>query len=143
MRIVKTPRRDASSPRLATPILSFVGDSARARQRIRVDLIPVRYMAEGREAIGHLKNVSRAGIFVRARELPAPGAAVSLQFRSPSGELVDARGEVCWTTDGLLDGDVPPGFGIRLHEPPRQYWEFLRWVLTQVDEDKGDERQVL
>ncbi len=120
-----------------------MSDSARVRQRIRVELIPVRYMAEGREAIGHLKNVSRAGVFVRARELPAPGAAVALQFRSPSGELVDARGEVCWTTDGLPDSDVPPGFGIRIHEPPQQYWKFLRWALAQADEGKRDETQAL
>jgi hypothetical protein len=143
MRILRILSRGTSSLCVPTPILSFVSDSARVRQRIRVDLIPVRFMAGGREAIGHLKNVSRAGIFIRAQELPAPGAAVSLQFRSPNGDLVDARGEVCWTTDGLLDPDAPRGFGIRLHEPPRQYWEFLRWVLTQADQDKRDETQVL
>ncbi len=105
--------------------------------------IPIRYLAEGREASGHLKNVSRAGLFVRAPDLPRPGAVVALQFRSPTGALVDVRGEVRWTTAGLDSLDVRPGFGVLLHEPPRQFVEFYRWVIGQLDPEKGDDTQLL
>ncbi len=135
--------RALSRPRVQAPILSFVSDSARVRQRIRVTRIPIRYLAEGREAIGHLKNVSRSGLFIRAPELPRPGAVVALQFRSPTGTLVDVRGEVRWTTAVLDAPDVRPGFGVLLHEPARQFIDFFRWVIGQLDPEKGDETQIL
>jgi hypothetical protein len=113
------------------------------RQRIHVDLITVRYLAEGQEGIGHLRNVSRAGVFIRALELPSEGAAVALQFRTPDGDLVDLRGEVCWTHPGAVDADGTPGFGVRLHEPPREYREFFRWVLRRAELEKGDGAQLL
>ena len=34
-------------------------------------------------------------------------------------------------------------FGIRIHEPPQQYWKFLRWALAQADQGKRDETQAL
>jgi hypothetical protein len=141
--IFATPLRCPSRPGLPAPILSFVSSSARVRQRIHVDLITVRYLAEGKEAIGHLKNVSRAGVFVRAVELPSKGAAVALQFRAPDGSLVDLRGEVCWTSEEVLDGAESPGFGVRLHEPPQAYRKFFVWVLKRAEQEKGDAAQLL
>ena len=40
-------------------------------------------MAEGSEGVGHLKNVSRSGMFVRSDDLPRPGVAIALQFEAP------------------------------------------------------------
>jgi hypothetical protein len=88
-------------------------------------------------------DVSRAGLFVQAEELPSPGSAVTLQFRSPAGALVDLRGQVHWNTESLADPDVPSGFGIRLCEPPREYRAFFRWVLSQLKNDEGDASPVL
>jgi hypothetical protein len=113
------------------------------RQRIHVDLITVRYLAEGQEGIGHLRNVSRAGVFIRAVELPPEGAAVALQFRTPDGALVDLRGEVCWTSRDGVDGEGGIGFGVRLHEPPQEYRAFFRWVLLRAEQEKGDGAQLL
>lgn len=132
-----------SRPGLSAPILSFVSSSARVRQRLHVGLITVRYLAEGQEGVGHLVNVSRAGLFVRAVELPSEGSAVALQFRTPSDSLVDLRGEVCWTSGAELDGGRLPGFGVRLHEPPQEYREFFRWVLSGAEQEKRDGAQLL
>jgi hypothetical protein len=112
-----------------------VTGAARARQRIRIPRIPVRFVAEGVEALGHLKNVSRAGLFVRTSDLPRPEAVVALQFRSPTGSLVDLRGEVRWTTAELTNRELEPGFGVLLHEPPREYREFFLWAIAQGKEE--------
>jgi hypothetical protein len=120
-----------------------VSSSARVRQRLGVELITVRYLAEGQEGIGHLVNVSRAGLFVRTVELPAEGSAVALQFRTPDGSLVDLRGEVCWTCPAGLAGGRLPGFGVRLHEPPQEYREFFHWVLRGAEQEKRDGAQLL
>lgn len=92
-------------------------------------------MAEGCEAIGQLKNVSRAGVFVSTAELPRPGAPVALQFESPGGETVNLRGEVRWISQGAPDSCVPTGFGVLLREPPREYRAFFVWALDQAEKD--------
>jgi hypothetical protein len=119
-----------------------VSDTGRVRQRIEVDPIPVRYCVEGNEGTGTLRDVSRNGLFVQASELPNAGSAVTLQFRSPLGVLVDARGQVHWNTDDALDANVAGGFGVRLWEPPREYREFFNWVLGR-EKDKGDDTPAL
>jgi hypothetical protein len=98
----------------------------------------VRFLAGGREAIGTLHNVSRAGVGIRAAEVPRPGAIVALSFESPHGGLVDARGEVRWNTRGLASPAVPEGFGVRLHEPPAAFREFFQWALEQGGDREAD-----
>jgi len=99
----------------------------------------VRFIADGAEGVGHLKNVSRAGVFVCARELPRAGAPVALQFESPAGDSVNLRGEVRWTTQGAAASGVPTGFGVLLHEPPREYRAFFLWAADQSEKDEdGD-----
>lgn len=95
-------------------------------------------MAEGVEGVGHLKNVSRAGVFVRTADLPRPGAPVALQFESPpTGGMVNLRGEVRWSTDGLGAQTLHSGFGVLLHEPPREFSAFLSWALEQAEKEEG------
>ena len=110
------------------------------RERLGVPSLPLRYLSEGVEGVGVLENVSRAGAFVRTSELPRPGAVVVLQFRSPSGALVDLRGEVRWTTRGLADPDVASGFGVLIQEPPHEYRAFFLWALEQAKEQRNDDR---
>ena len=83
------------------PILAGVNASARARRRVLTSRIPIRFMAEGTEGVGHLKNVSRAGMFVRSNDLPRPECSIAIQFDAPeTGVSINLRGEVRWTTDG-------------------------------------------
>ena len=96
-------------------------------------------MTEGTEGVGHVKNVSRAGLFVRSNDLPRPGATIALQFDAPtSGSSINLRGEVRWTTDSLSSGDPAPGFGVQIHEPPRDFAEFVRWAIEQAEKSEGD-----
>lgn len=95
----------------------------------------MRFVAAGVEGLGQLADASRAGLFVRSGELPRTGSAVAVQFRSPTGVLVDLRGEVRWTTQGLAPAAGAPGFGVQLHEPSREYREFVLWAVGQVKEE--------
>jgi hypothetical protein len=112
-----------------------VGGSARARQRIPVAPLRVRFLAEGLDAIGELTEISRTGVFVQAEESPRPGAVVALQFWTPAGELVDLRGEVRWNTEGLANADGLCGFGVLMHEPSLKYREFFLWAQAEKEED--------
>lgn len=98
-----------------------------------IDEITVRFVAEGSEGVGALRDVSRQGLFVHARDIPRQGAIVALQFEGPTGKLVDLRGEVRWSA---RDSD---GFGVRLHEPPKEYRDFVGWALSL--EDVGDDAE--
>jgi hypothetical protein len=104
-----------------------VSRTARARQRFSLPEIRVRFASENLEATGQLANVSRAGLFVSAADLPRPGALATLQFRFAGERIVDVRGEVRWTTQRrtALAG---PGFGVSLHEPGRIFFDFVSWL---------------
>ncbi len=115
--------------------------SARVRKRLSLSSIRVRYVSEAQEAVGQLLNVSRAGLFVVSRDLPRLGSVVALQFRSPAGTLVDARGHVRWTTrlsPERFHAAGVEGFGVALQEPGREFRDFMAW-LSERDEEKPDE----
>ncbi|HTO55444.1 MAG TPA: PilZ domain-containing protein [Myxococcota bacterium] len=113
--------------------------SARARRRVLTSRIPIRFLAEGVEGVGHLKNVSRAGLLVRSSDLPRPECPISLAFEHPdSGASITLRGEVRWTTDGQGSGDASPAFGVQLHEPPRAFTDFFRWAVEQLEKSDDE-----
>jgi Tfp pilus assembly protein PilZ len=96
-------------------------------------------MAEGAEGVGQLKNVSRAGLFVRSNDLPRPEAGISLQLEVPgTGASINLRGEVRWTTDGQGSADPSPGFGVQIHEPTLEFSEFFRWAVEQLEKPDTD-----
>ena len=96
-------------------------------------------MAEGTEGVGHLKNVSRTGLFVRSSDLPRPGVPIALQLETPTtGALVNLRGEVRWNSDGLGSATAQSGFGVMLHEPPLEFTAFFRWAVEQVEKNEDE-----
>jgi len=91
-------------------------------------------MAEGAEGVGSLKNVSRAGLFVRSNDLPRPQATITLQLEVPGdGTAFTLRGEVRWTSDGSGSADPAPGFGVQIYEPTREFADFFRWAVEQLE----------
>ncbi len=112
--------------------------NSRARLRLPISRISVRFVAEGFEAVGHLHDVSRSGLYVRATDLPRPGAVIALQFDSPLGKLIDVRGEVRWSSKRSGSDADPDGFGVRLHEPPAPFRDFLSWLLSQCEKSEED-----
>ena len=82
--------------------------------------------------MGRLKNITRQGVFVRARPLPEPADDVTVTFETAAGVKIELRGEVIWTTDQLPE-DHPrrslSGFGMRIHKVPDEFLEFFEFVL--------------
>jgi hypothetical protein len=73
---------------------------------------------------------------VRTQEIPRLGAVVAIQFRSPLGDLIDARGDVRWTTRLTAAPDASQGFGVALHEPGRAFREFMSWLNEQAQVER-------
>lgn len=112
--------------------------SARVRKRLELSQIRVRYVSGSSEAVGQLVNVSRAGLFVKARELPRMGATIAIQFKSPLGPLVDSRGDVRWISKMAAVGDGLEGFGVELREPGSEFREFVSWLHEQQSEKEAE-----
>ncbi len=109
------------------------------RRRFQIRRIQVRFVAEGAEGLGHLKNISKAGVFIRSEEVPRSGASLAIQFDAPDGTLINLRGEVRWRTLDLMNPNVPPGFGVQLHEPSQPYREFFLWAAEQAEKEEDEE----
>jgi two-component system, cell cycle response regulator len=78
---------------------------------------PVRIVAEGREAWGVVRNVSRGGLFIEADRVPAGGSELRLEFALPGTPAYAPSARVVWQR---LSADAPPGMGVRFVELDRE-----------------------
>ncbi|MCP4007804.1 MAG: hypothetical protein GY725_26780 [bacterium] len=113
--------------------------SARVRRRIQSGRIPIRFFAEGKECVGYLRNISKAGVFIFSDDIPRRGCPLAIQFESPDGRLVNLKGEVRWRTLELFNSNVAPGFGVLLREPTQAFREFFLLAEDQYEKE-GDEK---
>lgn len=97
--------------------------------------ISVQFESDSTQGDGYLKNVSKAGVFVRSDQLPARGDMLKVRIERTFGDWVEVEGEVRWTTQDLdVDRPVRPGFGLRIPKPTRAFKLFYRELL-QGDDD--------
>jgi uncharacterized protein (TIGR02266 family) len=103
------------------------------RRRLRRVLkqVPVAFEAGCVRGRGHIKNLSKGGVFVRTDRLPDSGDDVRILFHDRKGSKIEVLGIVAWTTDQLPSEEVgPSGFGMRFSHVPDEYLEFFEQVLT-------------
>jgi hypothetical protein len=96
-----------------------------------VKRIPVTFESGTVRGKGHIKNVSKQGLFVRCSAiLPKPGADVTVRFADRKGRGVELHGKVRWTTQ-QLDADSPalPGFGVNVAPGQQAFTEFFEQIL--------------
>ena len=92
--------------------------------------IPVRFSTNSVKADGHIKNLSKEGVFVRANVLPFPGDHISIRFESRQGSKLEILGTVRWTTAQINDPEITqPGFGVQLDQKSPDYDAFFEEVL--------------
>ena len=112
-----------------------VSDQAKpGKRRLKraVTRIPATFVAGDMTGNGHIKNVSRDGLFLRADTLPAKGDSVSVIFFVPDGSKVEVCGIVRWSTAQLpRSQEAKRGFGILIEQPNDLYLEFYEQLLTQ------------
>ncbi len=127
------------APSTGSRSFSIVSE-ARGSRRVPIERIPMQILSEAGQSVGHLRNVSKQGVFVRTSEMPPPGNVVAIQFSNPNGGFVNLQGEVRWTTKQLENPEVPEGFGVRLDETPGEFRRFFMWALSQSEADDADAR---
>ena len=101
------------------------------RRRLRrfVERLGVQFQSGRMRGHGHIRNLCKEGVFVRAERLPQPGAQIALALETGDGDKVEVHGTVRWTTAQLPNARaVPPGFGVRL-DPCSSYRELFEALL--------------
>jgi DNA-directed RNA polymerase specialized sigma24 family protein len=63
--------------------------------------IPAAFEAGQLRGKGHIKNVSKEGLFVRTTVLPPTGTDVRVIFHDRTGSKIEVHGTVRWTTAQL------------------------------------------
>ena len=102
----------------------------RRRLKRSVKRIPARYQSEGLTGRGHIKNVTKEGLFLRTDRLPSPGAQIRVIFEPKNGPKVEVSGTVSWTTGQLPPSeDSPPGFGMQIEDGNEEFREFFEQIL--------------
>jgi uncharacterized protein (TIGR02266 family) len=94
--------------------------------------IPVRFATNSVRASGHIKNLSKEGVFIRSNVLPMPGDTVTISFETPDGRKVETEGSVRWTTAQMADHEAAqPGFGVQFHRTGTDYQDFFTQILLR------------
>jgi hypothetical protein len=104
----------------------------RDRRRLRKNSprIPVAFQVAGLRGKGYIKNVSRAGLFIRSAELPPRRDPVDVVFADGGGRMIRLKGTVRWTTaEVTAPRPITPGFGMHIEDPSAQYLEFFQQLL--------------
>jgi Tfp pilus assembly protein PilZ len=92
--------------------------------------IPAAFEAGSLRGKGHIKNVSKEGLFVRTAVLPAMGDDVRVIFHDRNGTKIEVHGTVRWTTAQLPRDQKPkPGFGVHVPRGNEDFDEFFEQIL--------------
>ena len=102
------------------------------RRRLRRILkrIPAAFESGRLRGKGHIKNVSKEGLFLRTSVLPPVGDDVRVIFHDRKGSKIEVHGLVRWTTDQLpLGSKAKPGFGVFIARGNPVFDEFFEQIL--------------
>ncbi len=107
-------------------------DSERAYQgrsvrRVLKERVQVRFETPSSSGTGHLKNVSREGLFVTTEAPPAAGDPALVVFQDLADRWIELSGVVSWTRDESESSAAAlPGFGMKIASPSDAYLEFFK-----------------
>jgi hypothetical protein len=92
--------------------------------------IPAAFESGALRGKGHVKNVSKEGLFVRSSVLPPVGSDVRVIFPARNGSKIQVLGTVRWTTDQLPAAEkAKPGFGVYIARGNDDFDEFFEQIL--------------
>lgn len=104
----------------------------RRRLKRYVERLEVNFQCGRMRGQGHVRNLSKEGLFIRSDRLPQPGLAISITIESSAGDKIELEGTVRWTTAQLSQPrSVPAGFGVRLDEMNPSYRELFEALLLR------------
>jgi len=103
----------------------------RRKLKRRVKRIPAVFTCGALSGTGHVKNLSKEGLFLRVDRLPDVGQAIRVVIQASNGEKVEVVGTVRWTTAQLPNAEtVSTGFGMVIQDPSEAYREFFEELLV-------------
>ena len=92
-------------------------------------LIPALYKSGSLNGKGHIKNLSKEGLFMRTDRLPPPSAPVRILIQPPDGRRIEVSGTVRWTTDQYPIPSGKSGFGMYIDVRSDAFMELFRELL--------------
>ena len=108
-----------------------MGYDGKERRRLKrvVKRIPIRFEAGGLRGQGHIKNLTKEGLYVRSHLLPEPGTRIHIEIVSHDGSKVEIPAVVRWTTAQLREATGTPGFGVMIDQPTPEFLDFFESML--------------
>ncbi len=108
-----------------------MGYDGKERRRLKrmVKRIPIRFEADGLRGQGHIKNLTKEGLYIRSHLLPEPGTRIRIEIVSPDGSKVEIPGVVRWTTAQLREATGMPGFGVMIEQRTPEFLGFFESLL--------------
>ncbi len=106
--------------------------STRERRQLRRILkrIPAFFQSEGVAGHGHVKNISKEGLFLRVNDLPEPGMTVRVILEPENRRKIEVDGQVMWTTAQLpAEAKAAPGFGMHFDHLSDEFAELFETIL--------------
>ena len=92
--------------------------------------IPASFEAGQVRGKGHVKNVSKEGLFLRTSVLPPVGEEVRVIFPDRTGSKIEVHGTVRWSTQQLpKEQKAKPGFGVQIPRGNEAFDEFFAQIL--------------
>lgn len=109
-----------------------MGPDGKERRRLKrvVKRVPIRFEAGGLRGQGHIKNMTKEGLFIRSHLLPEPETRVRIEISTKDGSKVEVDGQVRWTTAQLGDVSAPPGFGVMITARTPEFLELFESLLV-------------
>jgi PilZ domain len=115
-----------------TPVTPPTGRDRRRILRRAIPSIRAAFEAGELRGVGHLKNISKEGLFLRSDILPQPGTEIRILFHDRQGNKIELHGTVRWTTAQLAnDSGARPGFGIQFSKADGAFRDFYEEILTR------------
>ena len=100
-------------------------DKCRRKHKRIAKRLSVLIESNGTYTRGHIKNLSKTGLFLRSTVLPESGSIVRLKFETLEGKKIEVEGRVRWTTAGLPTDEARSGFGVLLENPGEDFRAFF------------------
>ena len=108
-------------------------DSGRERRRLKrvVQRVAAKFTCGALQSTGHIKNLSKGGLFMRTASLPPVGEIVQIIILTRSRQKIEVVGRVCWSTEQLRSPGDQLGFAIEFTDTSEEYREFFADLLVR------------
>ena len=106
--------------------------SGKERRKLKrfVRRIPAKFSTSTVEGTGHVKNLSKQGLFMRTNCLPQAGEEVQIIILTRERRKIEVIGVVRWTTAQLGDRTAAqPGFGVYFAKGSDEFVDFFTDLL--------------